>query len=44
MCLDRVLDGQAMEVEFAPDGVELVLGRLDHPDPGEAAGRARLGA
>ena len=37
MRLDGVLDGELVEAELPPDGVELVLGRLVEADPGEAA-------
>ncbi len=40
---DRILDGQVVQLELAPDGVELLLGRLVHPDPDEGVvGPARL--
>ena len=41
---DRVLDGQLVQVELAPDRVELLRRRLDEADPGEAPGRGRLGS
>ena len=41
---DGVLDRELVEVELAPDRVELLHRRLDQPDPGEAAGVGRLGA
>jgi hypothetical protein len=46
MGLDRILDGQFVEIELTADGVELLLGRLEEPDPGEplrtAAGLVHL--
>ena len=41
---DGVLDGELVELELAPDGVELGRGRLDQADPGEASAVVRLGA
>ena len=35
MGVDRVLDGELVQLELAPDGVELLFGRLDHPEPRE---------
>ena len=34
---DGVLDRQLVEAELTLDGLELLGGRLDEPDPGEAA-------
>ena len=39
---DGVLDGELVELELAPDGVELHHGRLDQADPGEASAVLRL--
>ena len=41
---DGVLDGQLVQVELASNRVELLCGRLDEPDPGEAAGGGGLRA
>ena len=35
VCVDRVLDGELVEVELPLDGVELGRGRLVEPDPDE---------
>jgi hypothetical protein len=40
--VDRVLDGERVEVELAPERVELLLGRLVEPDPDELAGLMAL--
>jgi hypothetical protein len=40
--LDRVLDGQLVQVELAPDRVELARARLVEPDPDECVGPERL--
>jgi hypothetical protein len=37
VALVRILHRELMEAELAPDGIELVLRRLEEPDPGEAA-------
>ena len=35
--VDRVLDRERMQVELLANGVELLLGRLEQPDPHEGA-------
>jgi hypothetical protein len=40
--LDCVLDRELVELELAPDRVELLHRRLDQPDPGEPADTRRL--